>query len=254
LDGAGVLGTTTLSVPYNVGWFPAGVRGQGEYGVFGLTSGNAGVLGTYNDSSGNSVYRGVLGFAAGYGVYAFGNVGASGTKPFIEPHPTDPSKVIRYVALEGNEAGTYFRGTTRILNGRAVIPVPENFKIVTDEGGLTIQATPVGTPAIVWVESQDLDQIVLRSEKNVTVHYLVQGVRRAYKDWQVVADGVEYKPHSPHETMPAYLSEEAKKRLIANGTYNADGTVNMNTAERLGWAQTWREEAATAAAKVDMHQ
>ena len=48
--------------------------------------------------------------------------------------------------------------------------------------------------------------------------------------------------------MSAAFSEEAKARLIANGTYNADGTVNMTTAERLGWAQKWRERAAAAAA------
>jgi hypothetical protein len=49
--------------------------------------------------------------------------------------------------------------------------------------------------------------------------------------------------------MPGYLTEEAKKRLIANGTYNADGTVNMGTAERVGWTKIWAErEALTQAA------
>ncbi len=41
--------------------------------------------------------------------------------------------------------------------------------------------------------------------------------------------------------MQPFLTPEARRRLIANGTYNADGTVNMNTAERLGWAKAWRE-------------
>ena len=31
-----------------------------------------------------------------------------------------------------------------------------------------------------------------------------------------------------------------KSRLIANGTYNADGTVNMDTAKRLGWTEKWK--------------
>jgi len=31
---------------------------------------------------------------------------ATGTKNFIEPHPTDASKKIRYVSLEGPEAGS----------------------------------------------------------------------------------------------------------------------------------------------------
>jgi hypothetical protein len=53
--------------------------------------------------------------------------------------------------------------------------------------------------------------------------------------------------------MPAYLTEEAKRRLIANGTYNADGTVNIETAERVGWTRLWREreeQAGTAAAEA----
>jgi hypothetical protein len=251
-DTAGVFGKDphgALALPDLA--FSSGVRGEGINGVTGVSDEGYGVLGAKIAAGPTLEAWGVLGYTSGgthYGVYSFGTLGASGTKPFVEPHPTDPSKVIRYVALEGNEAGTYFRGTTRIVRGTAVIPVPETFKIVTDEEGLTVQVTPVGAPALVWIESQDLDQIVIRSEKNVTVHYLVQGFRRAYKDWQVVADGTEYKPLSPHETLPAFLSEEAKKRLVRNGTYNPDGTVNMRTAERLGWAQKWEERAKASAA------
>lgn len=38
--------------------------------------------------------------------------------------------------------------------------------------------------------------------------------------------------------------------LISNGTYREDGTVNMETAERMGWTKTWadREAEKTAAA------
>jgi len=44
------------------------------------------------------------------------------------------------------------------------------------------------------------------------------------------------------------LSEEERGRLIANGTYNVDGTVNKQTAERLGWAKAWADrQAATEA-------
>jgi hypothetical protein len=42
------------------------------------------------------------------------------------------------------------------------------------------------------------------------------------------------------EPYPAHI----QKRLVDLGIYNADGTVNLATAERMGWAQTWREEAA----------
>jgi hypothetical protein len=41
--------------------------------------------------------------------------------------------------------------------------------------------------------------------------------------------------------MPQAFSAEQKRRLIANGTYNPDGTVNRETAARLGWERVWAE-------------
>jgi hypothetical protein len=97
------------------------------------------------------------------------------------------------------------------------------------------------------VMSQDLNQIVVRSSRDVTFYYHVNGIRHAFRDWQVVAEDKEFRPISPDQKMPGWLSEDAKSRLISNGTYNPDGTVNMATAERLGWATAWRENAAAAA-------
>ncbi len=144
--------------------------------------------------------------------------------------------------------GTYFRGTARTSGGRAVIEIPEDFGIVTDENGLTVQLTPVGAFAQIYVESQDLNQIVVRSSKDVTFHYLVQAVRRAFKDFSPLARGYEFMPLSADAHMPLYLTDEAKRRLIANGTYNIDGTVNMVTAEKAGWTKVWADRKAEAEA------
>jgi hypothetical protein len=221
----------------------AGVYGYGRSGVAGVTSaaGSWGVIGMKLNSPTSLGAFGVLGYST-YGVYSFGNMGASGTKPFVEPHPTDPTKVIRYVALEGPEAGTYFRGKAVVKDGVATIEVPESFRIVTDTEGLTVHVTAVGRASQTWVESADLNRIVIGATPDVQINYIVHGVRKAYKDWQVIANNVEYVPMSPTATMPAVLSDEAKRRLIANGTYNPDGTVNMSTAEHLGWARVWREQ------------
>ena len=232
----------------------AGVTGWGSaYGVYGASRYGTGVYGSGANPGSSGVYGfgyyGVYGEGTTYGVYSAGNFAATGTKSFVEPHPTDPAKTIRYVALEGPEAGTYFRGTARTVGREAVIEVPETFRIVTAEEGLTVQLTPVGEFAQMAVFSQDLSQIVVRSTREVTFHYLVHGVRRAFKDWQVVAEGQEFRPASPDQKMPSWLTEEAKSRLISNGTYNSDGTVNMSTAERLGWAQKWRDEAIAKAAQ-----
>jgi hypothetical protein len=46
--------------------------------------------------------------------------------------------------------------------------------------------------------------------------------------------------------MTAALPPESVRRLISNGTLNADGTVNAQTAHRLGWDQRpdWNHPAA----------
>ncbi len=256
----GVDGETYSSTDFTAGVLGNAVSTTGEvFGVIGashsLASG-VGVAGALVDTGGNLVAYGVLGSAIGtadttgppWGVFAFGDLGAMGAKHFVEPHASDPTKVILYSSLEGREVGTYFRGTSHIVNHQAVIEVPEDFRMVTDEEGLTVQLTPVGELATLAVVSQDLNQVVVKASRDVTFHYLVQGVRRAFKDLEPVRIGYEFVPRSPADTMQPFLTQEARRRLIANGTYNADGTVNMDTAERLGWAKAWRENAANTRA------
>jgi hypothetical protein len=231
----------------------AGVRGAStsNIGVWGISRSNTAVSGLHVDSSGNQATRGDLGFDSTFGVFAVGQIGATGAKPFIEPHPTDATKEIAYVALEGPEAGTYFRGRGRIHNGTGVIEVPESFRLVSDEDGLTIQITPIGLVANVAVVSADLNSIAIRSSvRDLEFYYVVNGVRKAFKDWEVITENRHYVPEGPEARMPGAFSPEQRRRLIATGIYNEDGTVNLETAERLGWAKAWRdrEEQAKAAA------
>jgi hypothetical protein len=183
-------------------------------------------------------------------VYAdTGTIGCNGcTKQFVDPHPTDPTKTIHYVSLEGPEAGTYFRGTARTVRGDAVIEVPDHFRWVTQEEGITVQLTPVGELAMMAVISQDLNRIVVRSSKDVAFHYLVQGIRPAHGDFRPVVEGSEYAPENAGDRIKDAWPAWTKRRLVENGTYNANGTVNMETAERLGWTKIWAEREAQAQA------
>ena len=172
-----------------------------------------------------------------------GNLSVAGTKMFIEPHPTDASKAIRYVSLEGPESGTYFRGRGRFQNGIARIPVPEDFRLVTSPEGLTVQITPIGGMATVGVLRVDLNEVVAQSSRNLEFSYIVHGVRRTFEDFEPIVDaGVRYVRRGAGAKLPPGLPEETKRRLIANGTYNSDGTVNLDTAKRLGWDRIWAEE------------
>jgi hypothetical protein len=254
-DSAGVRGTDGTGGPGAgsvTGYATAGVRGESKlgFGVLGISN-LAGVQGTLVNASGAGLASGFLGTTFGtandsatgpWGIFAAGNFGAFGAKHFVEPHGTDPSRVIVYSSLEGREVGTYFRGTTQASEGRAVIPVPADFRMVTDEDGLTVQLTPLGAFAQMYVEFQSLEEITIRSSRDVRFHYLVQGVRRAFRNFEPVGRGDEFMPRSADARIPAYLTEEARRRLVQNGTYHENGTVNMQTAERMGWARTWREE------------
>jgi hypothetical protein len=234
VDSGGELSTTVTPSS-------SGVRGDSVsgVGVAGFSRATA-VSGSLLNTSGAVVSSGYLGYSVGnYGVYALGDLGATGMKFFVEPHPTDASKVIRFVALEGPEAGTYFRGSARTTGGWATIDVPESFRLVTDEDGLTVQLTLVGGPSAIWVASQDLQTIVVRSSRDVAFHYHVYGVRRAFRSFEPIATGLEFVPITANDRLPAALPEEAKRRLLSNGTYNEDGSVNRSTAERLGWTQLW---------------
>jgi hypothetical protein len=236
VDSAGELSTVVPAAK-------SGVRGDSSsgVGVFGFSRSTA-VAGSLLDGStpANVLAAGYLGYSVGtYGVYALGDIGATGMKFFVEPHPSDPSKVIRYVALEGPEAGTYFRGTARTAGGWATIEVPESFRIVTDEDGLTVQLTVVGGPGSIWVASQDLKSILVRASRDTVFHYHVYGVRRAFRSFEPIVTGREFVPTAASDRLPDALPEEARKRLLANGTYNEDGSVNLTTAERLGWTRIW---------------
>ncbi len=212
----------------------AGVSGfGGYYGMYGVGT-NSGVTGT-SDVTG---VAGVNPGGNGYGVFSYGDLGASGIKFFVEPHPTDAAREIRYAAIEGREANTFFRGSARIFAGRATVEVPEDFRIVTDADSLTIVATPIGDLALIACVSKSLDAIEFRGSADIDFDYEVIGVRKASKDFRPISENHDFVPDSPDvskfvQSLPA----ESVSRMVGNGTLNPDHTVNMATVHRLGWDQ-----------------
>lgn len=253
-NSAGVFGKHLGGFPIP-GYTGAGVRGESSLvGVLGIAAGTdglrQGVAGSLVNNTGVEVAWGALGSAPGvdppstvgpWGVFAGGNFGATGTKSFLDPHPTDAGLAIVYVSLEGPEAGTYFRGRGRFQNGVARIPVPEHFRLVTDPEGLTVQVTPIGGMATVGVVRMDLDEIVVEASRNLEFSYLVQGVRATFKDVSPIRRSSEFMPRSADARIPEWLSPAQRRLLVQNGTYRADGAVNEETARRLGWDRIWAE-------------
>ncbi|HET6201915.1 MAG TPA: hypothetical protein VFI25_03835 [Planctomycetota bacterium] len=243
----GVFGTS--SAP----GFP-GVFGSSSAGGAGVTgAGNPGVYGF--GSPGNPGVVGVAGGAGGYGVFSSGDYGGTGAKYFVQPHPTDPSREIRFVCLEGNESGTYFRGSSRLVNGRAEIEVPEEFRLVTERQGLTVQLTPVGAPAILWVERKDLGWIVVRGNADGEFDYFVNGVRRGFAGHQAIHENKGFVPEFRGVPYGTQYPEALRRILVENGTLNPDFTPNEETARRLGRTlqdpegETWGPEGDRGAGR-----
>lgn len=124
----------------------ATLAGATSYGVYGIYTGGGsnngcGVYGYSAPSNGNGYgvqgygnKYGVLGVQgtagnSNYGVYATGNLGCTGNKPFAIDHPLDPeNKILKHYALESPEILNMYRGNI-VLNseGEATIQLPDYF-------------------------------------------------------------------------------------------------------------------------------
>jgi hypothetical protein len=229
----------------------AGVRGQNYAQPTGGAATVTGVYGEVNTQYGLGVWGrnwatfgneynsvGVMGtgwyMSEGFGVFAEGKLGATGAKTFVQPIPGDPERMLEFVCLEGNEAGTYCRGQGRLAGGVARIPIPEDFRLATSGDGLTAQVTPRGLVRI-CVESVTLDELVVRGEADVAFDWTVNGVRRAFEDVETIVRNTVFVPRVRGVPYIPGATPEYRKLLVEAGITNEDGTPNEATAARLGW-------------------
>jgi hypothetical protein len=220
----GQSGTAAWTSPYAVN---SGVRGASDGGTFSfgvLGEGTTrGVHGARLNSSGGTLTSGVLGYTGTSGVHSFNDITAIGVKSFVEPHPTDPGRQIVYIAMEGPEAGTYFRGRGRFDGKSAVIVVPESFRLVTEEEGLTVQITPIGPPTAVGVASMDLNQIVVEANRDVEFSYLVQGVRHRHGQFEPIQANSYFVPSGPDARMEPWPEAARGPRNLPSGRQGEHG-------------------------------
>ncbi|MCP5021440.1 MAG: hypothetical protein GY930_06660, partial [bacterium] len=225
-----------------------------ELGIAGVSTGssnndNYGVIGHSNGSgvrgegigvgvSGKSTYDGgvgVQGISNGTSAAGVGDLAVTGNKAFAMPNPLNPEREIRFLCMEGNESGTYFRGTAQLMDGVAHIPVPEDFALVTDGEGLTVQITLVGGWTESWVESSDLNSVVVRGNSDLTFHYTVSGMRRGYKDYDTDHANVSYRPEVRGIPFGAHYPAEQRQMMVESGMLNADFTPNEAFMKNVGW-------------------
>ena len=249
--GTGVYGYSNSSFGvYGYSNSSYGVYASGGVGVYGYGSGSTGVIGygSYYGVYGlnETGYGAYLGYGT-YGVYANGDIAATGTKYFVQPHPTDPTKQINYIAMEGPEAAVFYRGSAQLVNGRATIELPDHFRIVASEEGLQVQVTATADCNGIFVAGKSLDGIMVKElmggTHNATFDYTVTGIRAGFESEKPVRENDGFIPHAM-DTAEDFenrfsgdnnASKNTRRLLIQNGTLTKEGKVNKNKAEELGW-------------------
>ena len=109
--------------------------------------------------------------------------------------------------------------------------------------GLTVIAMPVGGPAVLVCVRKSLDEIVIQGSGDVEFDYMVNGIRKAYEGFQPISENRDFVPRSPDDRLlTAGLPAESVRRLKASGILKDDGSINLETAHRLGWDQqeSWK--------------
>ncbi len=122
-----------------------------------------------------------------------GNFTVTGVKNFAVVDPVDSTKALYYTSLEGPEAGTYFRGSAKTVNGEVVIELPGYFARLTESERMTVQLTPVGAPGQLYVAQKSPEKLVIKvadGSTDLEFDYLVQGVRKGYLNYEVERTGV----------------------------------------------------------------
>lgn len=132
----------------------------------------------------------IMSRGAGQTNYIDGNLQVSGTKNFIHPHPDDTDKVIIYTCIEAGEALTLARGVATTVNGKAIINLPEHFKLVTSSKALiSVILTPENNPAVLYTTSKSKEsvEVAIKEEDffeygDISFSFQVTGVRDQFEN------------------------------------------------------------------------
>jgi hypothetical protein len=219
-----------------------GVYGQssvyGGGGIYGVHTGDG--WGVYGQSSG------------GYAGYFQGDVHVTGTisatsKPFIQPHARDPRLEIVYIATEGPEAVVFHRGTGRLERGKAVIKLPEHFRLVAAAEGVQVQVTPLEDCNGIFVASKSQDRFEVKElmdgKGNAGFDYYVTAVRAGFEGHKPVVANTHFKPRdgeTARDFEARYSKDDmsikaVRSMLTSSGILTKEGKLNMTKVKELGW-------------------
>jgi hypothetical protein len=170
----------------------------------------------------------------------------TGSVNFVQNHPGAPDKVIVYACPEGDEVATYTRGTARLVNGVARVPLAETFKWVTNPDiGLTAHLTPRGDCEGLYVESLTTSEMVVRElrggDSDVTFDYIVYGLRIGFEEVSIVQQKEREAPipsmkyhRDLYEQKPGLRQYNALERFKAmRAATGQTGPLNLSASKAL---------------------
>ena len=216
--------------------------GANTAGVYGYST-EAGSSGGYffNVAAGNN-YISLQDTGVNYGIFSFTKLrGASldivgGPKNFVSPHPENPGLEIRYASVEAPTVDVYFRGTATLINGSARIEVPDHFRFTAREGTYMTTLTPLDSAVPLRVAQEGPEGIVVQGSGSTRFHYVVYAERAEIVGYEPVTRNRTFTPGLLERGGGAdKLPEATRALLIKNGTLNADGSYNLETARAQGW-------------------
>jgi hypothetical protein len=218
----GVYGSSTSSDgTVGISSTATGLRGESDsgYGVYGSSSSSYGVAGVTNN--GNGVYgqvnvapqAGVVGrqqdSSGNWGVYAFGNIGATGTKSSV----VSVDNGTRQVALYAVESpGVWFEdyGSARLVSGVATVNIDPGFAQTVNTGvQYHVFLTPDADCEGLYVTARTATSFEVRElhqgKSNVAFDYRIIAPRRGYETKRL-ADVTSATPRAAIETAgPAHV-------------------------------------------------
>jgi hypothetical protein len=97
-------------------------------------------------------------------------------KNFDIPHPTKEGYRLKHSTLEGPEVGVYVRGK---VSGEGIIELPDYWAGLVHENSISVQLTPIGSPCVHYVVSQNISQVEVGCQcGEVNAYYTIFAERK----------------------------------------------------------------------------
>lgn len=168
------------------GFVGAGVAGIDGYGVVGIApdSLGRGVMGraTSNSGSNYGVYGESFSGTNGYGVFAAGRTGASGTKSFRIDHPADPAnKYLLHYSAEGPEPLNIYSGAVLTgPDGYVTVPLPSYYEDINRDARIQLTVEDAGDDFVMAKVVRGVKDgafVIRTSQPSVKVYWEVKAIR-----------------------------------------------------------------------------